>query len=255
VKAIVDGLQLATNVAAIASVAGLGVSVAGFAMVQSKLKSMDSKLDGIAGDVQSIKLALSELSLSWDALSDARFDAATETLIVAEKASTEVRRREYAQHAVHEFSLLRQYYSKLLQRRSILEDPELDVERLNELMARYTVSCMGLLQGEFLVGDLSAYRGWLNIINKEYAERVCFSVKDVYLARCDKAAPLNLALNHEVLANSLSTLAAVSNENVARLDSYYAELDFLEVNGIEPARYLQELKEHETDIVLLRKLQ
>jgi hypothetical protein len=252
VKALVEGLQLATNVAAIASVASLGISVAGFAMVQSKLKQMDSKLDGIAGDVQSIKRALTEMSLNWDALSDARFDAATETLIVAEKASTEMRKREHAQHAVHEFSLLRQYYSKLLQRRSILEDPELNVAGLNELMARYTVSCMGLLQGEFMTGDLSAYRGWLDLIQQEYAERVCFSAREVYLARCDKAAPLELELNHEVLSSDLTTLAAISNESVARLESCHAELAYLEVNNIAPARYLEELREHETDIVLLK---
>lgn len=255
VKAIVDGLQLATNVAAMASVASLGVSVAGFAMVQHKLKQMDSKLDGIAGDVQSIKRALSDLALNWDALSDARFEAAAETLIVAEQASTETRRREHAQHAVHEFSLLRQYYSKLLQRRSILEDPELDVDALNEIMARYTVSCMGLLHGEFMVGDLSAYRGWLDLVNNEYAERVCFNVRDVYIARCDRAAPLDLELNHEALSRDLGALSAVSNESVARLESCYAELDYLEIHGIAPARYLQELREHETDLVLLRHSQ
>ena len=44
-KALVEGLQLATNVAAISSVAGLGVSVAGFAAINSKLIRIEGKID------------------------------------------------------------------------------------------------------------------------------------------------------------------------------------------------------------------
>lgn len=81
VKELVEGLQLSTNIAAIASVAGLGVSIAGFAIVNNKLKKMDAKIDRIAGDIGIIKSVLSDLSISWEAMSSARFQTAGETLI------------------------------------------------------------------------------------------------------------------------------------------------------------------------------
>ena len=253
VKSLVEGLQLATNVAAISSVVGLGVSVVGFAVVNNKLRKMDAKIDAVAGDVQIIKKVLSELSISWEAMSNARFQTAAETLIVAERSETEDRRQELAKEAASEFALLRNFYSHLLQSKGLFEDISLDLDSLYEIVARYTVSCMGVLQAEFMTGDLGSYSTRLDTIQSEYADLVSFSPKELYLARCDQMAPLNLGLDHESLSKSLSAFAATSTENAARIDSYGTELEYLQNKNLSVSHYLQSLREHESDIVLLRR--
>jgi hypothetical protein len=253
VKGLVEGLQLATNVAAISSVVGLGVSVAGFAVVNNKLKKIDAKIDAVADDVQIIKRVLSELSISWEAMSNARFQTAAETLIVAEKSDTEARRQELAKEATSEFALLRNYYSHLLQRKGLFEDISLDLDSLYEIVARYTVSCMGVLQAEFMTGDLGSYRTRLDTIQSEYADLVSFSPKELYLARCDQMEPLNLGLDHESLSKSLIAFSATSTENAARIESYSTELEYLQSNNLSVSHYLESLREHESDIVLLRR--
>lgn len=251
VKSLVEGLQLATNVAAISSVAGLGVSVAGFAMINNKLNKMDAKIDGIADDIQIIKSVLSDLSIGWEAMSNARFQTAAETLIVAEKSDTEARQQELAKEAVSGFAHLRNYYSHLLQRENLFADVSIDLDSLYEIVARYTVSCMGVLQAEFMTGDLGSYRTRLETIQSEYADLVSLSPKQIYLARCDQSAALDFSVDHEMLSKSLVAFSEATNENTARIETYGTELEYLENNHLTVSEYLASLREHETGIVLL----
>ena len=184
-------------------------------------------------------------------MSEAKFLTAAETLIVAEKAGTESRRQELAKEAVSQFALLRHYFSYLLKSQNIYEDVELDVESLHELMARYTVACMGVLQAEFMTGDLGAYATRLESILSEYADLVSFEPKALYLSRCDKFGALNLQVDHQLMSKSLVSFSQVTKENIARLDSFQVELEYLETNDLSVPEYLSALKEHETDIVLM----
>jgi hypothetical protein len=83
-----DGLKLTTNIAALASVAGLGVSIVGFALINKRLSKIDSKLDDVAGEISAVKKMLSDLKMGWDAMSNARFSRAVETIVAAECADT-----------------------------------------------------------------------------------------------------------------------------------------------------------------------
>ena len=251
VKNLVEGLQLVTNIAAISSVAGLGISIGGFALVNNKLKKIDEKIDGIADDIQVIKNVLSELSIGWEAMSNARFQTAAETLLVAENSDTEARRQELIKEAVSEFAHLRNYYSHLLQRGGLFKDVSIDLDSLYEIVARYTVSCMGVLQAEFMTGDLGSYRTRLETIQREYADLVSFSARATYLSRCDQSTKLDLGFDHQALAKSLTAFSEASKENVARIETYGTELEYLEHNMLSVSEYMTSLREHESDIVLL----
>ena len=252
VKTIVEGLQLATNVAAFGAVSSLGVSVAGFAYTSQKLKSIESKLDGVASDVVYIKKTLDELRVSWEAMTESKFFAASEALIVAEKAETDLRRSQLAREASAQFAQLRHYYAQLLKERALFESNDLDIDSVWEIVSRYTISCLGLLRAEFILGDLGAYKAFLESVIDEYSKLVSFSAKEVYLARSDSLSALNLDINHQELSDFLKLFADISQENVARMDSHRTELDYLNQNSLSVERYLGELREHETDIVLLR---
>ena len=246
-----EGLEITTNIAALSSVASLGVSVAGFAVVNNKLNKIDAKLDCIANDVVAIKDILKGLHVSWDAMSSAKLQRAVETILVAEHADNTERRLELVKKAVEDFALLRHYYSHLLSTQGLFEDINLDVSHLQEIIARYTLTCIGVLQAEFLTGDLGSYRKRLDTINQDFPNLVTFSPKELFLARCDQLSALTLDHDYKVHSDSLVALANYSNETSARMESHVVELEYLENNNLTVSEYLEALREHETDIVLL----
>jgi hypothetical protein len=252
VKTLVEGLQLATNVAAFGSVASLGVSAAGFVYTANKLKKIESKLDSVASDIAVVKATLDELNINWSAMAEARLLAASEALIVAEQAATQARRSQLAREAVSEFSQLRHYYAQLLKNRGIFDDNRLDVDSIWEIVSRYTLSCLGILRAEFILGDLGTYGAFLRSVIEEYGSLVSFKAKDVYLSRCDAVTPLNLEIDHQQLSDGLSTLVSINLENIARLESHQTELEFVLKNDLTADQYLEELRDHDSDIVLLK---
>ena len=247
----VEGLQLATNIAAWSSVANLGVSVAGFAIVTRKLERIDSKLDKVVDGIESIKHTLNSLDQSWEAMSSARLQRAAESLVVSEQADSVDRKLELVKKAGEDFALLRHYYSNLLQAEGLFDDIGLSVENLQELIARYTYCCMGLLHAEFATGDLGSYRRYVEIVTKEYSNLVCFSAKDLYLARSDRLNVLAIDHDHQSHSEALVGLSAYSEESANRVDSFEVELEYLEDNYLTVEGYLRALREHQTDVVLL----
>ena len=246
-----QGLELTTNIAALSSIAGLGVSVAGFAAVNTKLNKIDAKLDDIADDVIVIKNAIKSIKEGWDAMSNAKLQRAAETIMVAEQASSTERRLELAKDAVADFSLLRHYYSNLLSAPGLFEDIHLDVSHLHELIARYAFTCLGVLQAEFITGDLGSYRKRLETINQDLSNLVTFSPKELFQARCDQLPVLALDHNHQTHSDSLVALSRYSTETAARIESHVVELEYLENNNLTVPEYLEALRDHETDVVLI----
>ena len=251
IKAVLDQVQLTSSAAALASVAGLGVSIGSFALLNSKLTAMEGRLDSIADDVAAIKATLTEMKLSWEAMSLARIEAAAQTLITAENASNESRRLELAKEAATEFSKLKQYYRQLLRRDGLFADVALGIEQLQELIVRYTLCCVGVLHANFMIGDIGAYRSRLDDIEAEYAELVSFSPRTVYLERSDQLQPLSLGTDFESLSRSLMQLREYVDESVARVESFRVELDYIEDNRLTFAGYQAELDSVDDGLVLM----
>jgi hypothetical protein len=251
IQKMLDGLQLTTNIAALASVAGLGVSIAGFALVNKRLNKIDSKLDNVAGEISAVKLMLAELKMGWDAMSTARFSRAVETIVAAEGAETEGRKLQLSNEAASDFSLLRNFYANLLRREGVMTDINLGIPNLHELIARYTFSCLGLLQAEFMTGDLGSYRSRLNIVLEEFPTLVQLNAKKLYMARCDQLPTLALDYDYKNLSKELMFLSKFSNETIARIESYSVELKYLETHSISVADYQNALLQNDTNIVLL----
>jgi hypothetical protein len=247
----VEALQLATNVAALASVANLGISFAGFAVVNQKLSRIESKIDRLAKDVESIRQALKKMDQNWDAMSLARLQRAAKNIDMAEKASSRERKLDLVHKAVEDFALLRHYYLNLLRTEGLFDDVELAVEDLQELAGRYTFCCMGELHAEFATGDLGAYRNRLDTITSEYRELICFSPKALYEKRSDRLNVLAIDHDHKTHAESLLRLSDFSKESADRIESFSVEVDYLKKNNLTVEEYLRELREHETAIMLL----
>ena len=242
-------LQLSNTIGAVTSVASMGVSVAGFAVVMNRLKQIETKLDAVANEIQSIREALEQSNLKWEAMTMSKLSHASERLITAEAATT--RKNDLLTEANSEFSKLRHYFYILI---SALRPPfnaELNIEQVRELLSRYFVAAMGQLHSEFLLNDLNAYRKTLNLIHEQSKVLSDFTVQDVFRSRSDSRPPLDINFDHKQLIGEVRGLKLYVTETVDRIESSHVELDFLEQNNIAPIDYLEFFKNQEANLVLI----
>jgi len=245
----IEVLQLSANIGAVASVASLGISVAGFAVVLAKLKRVESKLDSVADNIQSIRKVLNKIDLKWDAMTTGKLASASERLILGEEATT--RKSDLLKEANSEFSKLRNYFYSLLSHLDPACNADLEIEQARDLLSRYFVAAMGQLHSEFLLNDLKAYRKTLSLVHEQSKALTGFTVLDAYRARSDSRPRLDVCFDHKHLMDEVNGLKAYVAETVERIESSHVELDFLEQNRISPADYLEFLKNLEPTLILI----
>lgn len=249
VQSTLEGLQLITSVGALASVASLGVSVAGFAFVRKRLKMLESKLDDVLGELSQVKKIVQRSEIKIDALSYSRLNAAAEELSIAEAADGEKECIEYARSAETKFRVIKRYYTILLKDGdyNVLADPELPLPEALELHSRFIAAMQGELQACFLRGDLGAYRMCLQT-NTELAQDICYFDKNTAY---HKRLAGSMLTETKLVASKIKEIHDIASENFARIRSMSTEVDFIRRNNLTPIQYLKELKEKAPDILLL----
>jgi len=246
-----DALQLVNNVGAISSVATLGVSAAGFAVVIERLKRIESKLDSVASDIRSVHELLNKLDFKWDMLTAGKLVSASERLVTAEHATSKERKTTLLSEANSEFSKLRGYFYSLISEMRPAFNSDLNLEQVRDLFSRYYTAAMGQLHSEFLLNDLGTYRKTLNLINKQSEVITGFEVVETFRIRCDSRPVLDLNFDHKQLMCEVESLKSYATETADRIRTYSVELDFIEKNNISPSEYLEYLQEQDPNIVLI----
>jgi len=245
----ITALQVTANIGAVASVASMGISVAGFAVVMKRLKRVETKLDSVAGDIQSIRKVLDQCNLKWEAMTSSKLAHASERLILAEESTT--RKSDLLIESNSEFSGLRHYFYFLLSQLNPSFNADLNIEQVRELLSRYFVAAMGQLHSEFLLNDLDAYRKTLSLVYEEGKTLADFDVLDVFRNRSDSRPPLDINFDHKQLMNEVRGLKLYVTETVDRIESSHVELEFLEQSHIDSVDYLEFLKNQESNLVLI----
>ncbi|MCC7312343.1 MAG: hypothetical protein IT510_13980 [Sulfuritalea sp.] len=116
IKSLLETLQTVATIGAAASVLNLGVSIGGFALVLSKLKAMDAKLDGIARQLNAIARTL-------DTDFRAKGYSALNRAESAFELSSPAERKRYWQEAERDLDYLVQHFFQKLVGLG-LDDPE-----------------------------------------------------------------------------------------------------------------------------------
>ena len=80
---------------------------------------------------------------------------------------------------------------------------------------------------------------------------VTFRANELFQARCDQLPALALDHDYQAHSKSLVALSRYSTETAARIESHMVELEYLENNNLTVPEYLEALRDHETDIVLI----
>lgn len=249
IQSTLEGLQLITSAGALASVASLGVSVAGFASVKSKLEKLENKLDDVLGELSQLKKIVQRSEIKIDALSYSRLRAAIEELSIAEAADGEKECIEYARSAETKFRVIKHNYSILLKDDdyNVLGDPELPLPEALELHSRFIAAMEGELHACFLRGDFGAYRKCLQT-NTELAQVIChFDKKAAYHNRIAGS----MLTETKLVATKIKEIHGIASENFARIRSMSTEVNFIQRNNLTPAQYLKELRGKEPDLLLL----
>jgi len=249
IQSTLEGLQLITSVGALASVASLGVCVAGFSTINNKLKKVECKLDDIFGELSQVKKIAQRSEIKLDALSLGRLRAAAEELSHAEEADKEDERIEYARSAEDKFRKIKHYYSILMNEGdyNAWNDPELPLPESLELHSRVIAAIQGELYASFLRGDFGAYRSVLEK-NTKLAHAICHFDKTTALR--NRVAD-SFFTNTKEVADAINRNHSIALENFARIESMGAEASYVQRNNLTPIQYIKELKQMKPDLLLL----
>lgn len=246
-----ESLQMINNIGAIASVATLGVSVAGFAVVTNKLNKLDEKLDVILEKLDVVKEILEELQMKQEVLEFAEVKTASEQLHNALFTEDEQRRRELLTEANKTFHKYKNYYLKIAQNHNLWEDGQLPLEVANEFYSRYITCVMGQLYSEFLLGDLSSFREAWKLISKEVMDISKFDKVQALRVRSDNNVSNLYETNYDTLFNQVVNTNTILEETSRRIETMDIEAKYLEDNNIKPFEYLKELRSMDDGIILI----
>jgi len=251
-KSLLESMQLINNIGSLASVATLGVSVVGFAIVTSKLNQLETKLDVTLEKVDRVLEIVKELDMKQEILDFAEVKTASEQLHNALFTEDLNRRKDLLTQANATFHKYKNYYLKIAQDKSIWYDGQLPLEVAHELYARYITCVMGQLYSEFLLGDLSCFRESWKIIHKEITDISNIDKIKILRSKSDANSSELFGTNYDDLVNKIKNTKEILNETSKRIESMDYEAKYLIESNIEPFEYLKELRKMDNGLVLIK---
>ena len=249
---LLESMQLVNNIGALASVATLGVSVAGFAVVTQKLNQLEEKLDITLEKVDRVLEIVENLNMKQEVLEFAEVKTASEQLHNALFTEDIARRKDLLTQANYTFHKYKNYYLKIAQNKSIWYDGQLTLEEANELYARYITCVMGQLYSEFLLGDLSCFRESWKVINQEVKTISDIDKIQILRNNTDIKTSDIFCLDYDALNTKIHNTQKILVETSNRIESMDYEAQYLLESNIEPFEYLKDLRNMENGLVLIK---
>ncbi len=235
-----DALEVTSTIGALASVANLAVSCAGFAVVLHRLSRIDGKLDDVLAKIDRLRASVDRLHVHVEALSVARMMAAAESLERAIAANSPATRRELATDARRLFQESRKLYIELWCHADPWQDLQVPLASVLELQGRYVAAAIGEIQAEFIVGDEGAFRHAAASCASELVENMTPDPVAAFRSRSDaacEAGPMVVAQFQASLAQTVSQLhiaRATTEWTSRRLAAFADDMEMARSVGLEP---------------------
>ena len=242
---VLSTLQLTSTVGALASVATLGVSCVGFALVLRRLDRMDAKLDELLGKVEVLRQAVDSIRTHVETLSLARIRAAGESLDRALAANTSAKRQELSSRARDLFQEAKAHYLELWRASKPWEQVDVPVATAIEMQGRYVACAIGEIQAEFIGGDLGTFRQAALAAASDVREHFSPKPLEAFRARCDAACKRDrptISLFREEMGNAASGLrnaAEITEWTATRLAACTTDAEIVEARGVEPHDFVR----------------
>lgn len=232
-------LQLISSVGAVASVAGLGVSVAGFAMILRRLERLEANANAA---MERIRAEVERVRLKLDMLEMAEIRAAWERLAGARRSGDPSRSRDFIKDADQTFQKYRNYYYSLLREVRPLDKTGVPIAAVRELFARFLACGQAELEANLLFGD---FQHWYF-----RHERMLAQVSEITAFRPDlvfreRATAHGLVTSTELrqLRDEVAMTHDFCLESRARIETADQEVRWLEGQETAPDAYLTSLSQ------------
>lgn len=248
IRPVLQAMQLASNVAAIASVANMGISCVGFALVLHKLSRIEGKLDEALSRLRALQQAVQALHSHVEALSVGRIRAAADTLDRALHAESEGSRHELAVRARELFQEGRQLYLELWRRADPMLQPDVPVLTALEMQSRYAACAVGEIQAEFIAGDLGAFKHACASAEHAMRETMGFDAEDAFCRRADAACtkePPDIAMflgEAQSLAEQIILSWKMIEVTSARFAGYADDAELVKTLAIAPHELVRQMQ-------------
>jgi hypothetical protein len=263
-----EKLQLISTIGAAASVANLGVSLVGFAVVLHRLNRIEGKLDAMMSTLDVLKSAVGALGGELQGFLLARLSAAHANLDRAVAATTERERLELARDARRLFQESRLRYLQLWKQAAPWESAAVEVSTALELQARYTAAAIGELQAELLLGDAGAFRHVCHSASDDVRNVMAIDPVRAFRVRTDAACsrvggegfgPAGqasyIATGMDLLGAQIRLAVGVTTETADRLQAFDEDAQLPAQLGLAAHEILAALKSTTTvDVVALGSL-
>ena len=242
-------LQLIGTVGAVAGVAGLGVSVAGFALVLNRLDRLESRLNDAMG---TLRAEVERLHLKLDLLAAAELRSAWERLDGAASTDRPERVAESLKEADGVFQRYRHYYHALLTELRPASRPQLSFAQVRQLYGRFFACAAAELEANFLLHDFARWRHRHEAIVGQLNDGCVPDARDMLRRRVEALGLVPQGELEEMRREAGWTCEAV-RESVDRLRTAGEEVRWVEERGLSPAEYIRALREAPDEgVVLLR---
>ena len=234
-----EQLQLVGSVGAVAGIAGLGVSVAGFAVVLRRLKRLEQNLNGAMGR---LRAEVEQLHLMFDMLQMAELTLAWQSLDGASHTDRPERRAELLKDADRCFQKYRNYYYALIMVMGPLNRPELTLPQVRELYGRFFCCALAELEANFLLHDFAQWHYRHEAIGRQLADACAADWVAVLRCRVEALGSVTQA-ELDALKQQILVTRDVCRENHERILTAKGEVDWLDRHGVAPAEYLRALRD------------
>jgi hypothetical protein len=244
-----SALQLVSTVGAVASVAGLGVSVAGFAVVLNRLDRLESRLNEAMG---ALRAEVERLHLKLDLLAAAKLRSAWERLDGAARTDRPERGDEGLKQADGVFQEYRHFYHCLITELRPAARPQLSFAQVRELYGRFFACALAELEANFLLHDFAQWRHRHEAIVRQLDDACVADARDLLRCRVDA---LGLVSQPELveLQQEAAWTHVACRESADRVRTAVEEVRWVEEHGLSPAAYLRALRDAPDEgVVLLR---
>jgi hypothetical protein len=246
VRLALDHLKLISTVGAVASVAGLGVSVAGFGLVLRRLDRLEQNLNL---GMQTIRAEVEKLHLKFDLLEMAELRSAWQRLEGAERTGRPGRADELLREADRVFQKYRNYYFELISAVQPLRRPQLSLAQARELYGRYFACAQAELEANFRLNDFEHWFSRHESIGAQL-KGICSVPAEVVSLR---AGALGLLSNDELqdLRDQVRMTRDFCQESKDRVLTADEEVCWLQGQQIAPKDYLAEFQQGPTQGLVL----
>jgi len=244
-KPALQALQLTSSIGALASVANLGVSCAGFALVLNRLSKIDGKLDDMLGKLDVLQQSVEQLHIKSDALSFARIRSAADSLDRSMAAEQESVQQDLARRARDLFQESRHYYLGLWNKTQPWTSARIPVRTALEMESRFVACGIGEIQAEFVLGDKGSIRHAIKSVASDLTKHFALDAPAALRARSDAAARsegdeyAGFIVSMTTVSAEFALAAGAANHNSMRVSQFDQDVDMLEDLRLTPRQLVQ----------------